>query len=307
MAGLLLAAATGGAALALSTSVTNGLVARYVHVDHRGRLIATKQIGVQVAQMAAGLALPLAAASVGWRQGMLAGALGVLVLLVPSVLALRTATGPLADATRPARSSVGATATARPRHLTPMMFGYGMLTGVCFQAVLFGLPPTGLEELGLDLPVASLAVMALGVAGFAARFGWGFVADRFTNLLTLMVALGLALAASSGAVLLSMGAHSLWAYWAGAVLCGAGFALVPVVLSSAVLRYFPPERVGLVSGVVTASTFLGFAGGPVLFGATVDELGYPAAWWGLLVAGLLSSLIPLVFSVRRRPRGAPAP
>jgi MFS transporter, CP family, cyanate transporter len=305
LAGLLLAAAAAGGALALSTSVTNRLVSQYAEVHRRGRMIATKQMGVQIAQMLAGFACPLVAASFGWRAGIVSGAAVIVVMLVLVLLA----TGSCFDNSPPASGREvlqGSLATqVRPDHLLMVLSVYALLTGICFQATLFGLPLVGYETLRLDARTSSLAVVVLGAVGFAARLAWGVVADRFVRVRTVMIVLGATLFIGEAILLLAVAERSPGAFWAGAAVIGAGFALVPVVLASAVLQYFPVSRVGLISGVVSVSTFSGFAAGPFIFGLAVDHSGYLLAWLCLLLISLVAGLVPWLLSRQRPARPDP--
>lgn len=61
-----------GLAMGINNRLTNRLVALHASRGRRGLVVGVKQSGVKVSHLAAGAALPLLAATVGWRQGLLA-------------------------------------------------------------------------------------------------------------------------------------------------------------------------------------------------------------------------------------------
>lgn len=60
-----------------------------------------------------------------------------------------------------------------------------------------------------------------------------------------------------------------------------------------------PARAYPATGSTQSGVFAGGAIGPLLFGATVERLGYPPAWRGLALAALLGAA--LILAGRRLP------
>jgi len=230
----------------------------------------------------------------------------VVVMLVLVLIATRAY--PVSSPAVPGRVGLatGPAAPVRPGRLLFVLSLYALLTGICFQATLFGLPLAGHEMLRFDVRTASLAVVVLGAAGFAARLAWGLAADQSFRVRGQMAVFAAALFIGEALILCAVITNASWVFWVGTALFGAGFALVPVVLASAVLQYYPVSSVGMMSGVVSVSTFSGFAAGPFLFGLAVDYSGYRLAWLSLLLIALASGLVPWLMS-RHRPGSSESP
>lgn len=297
LAVLLVSAVAGGCSLAISSTVTSKLVSRFVDPRRQGRVLSTKQMGVQFAQVIAGLLFPMVAVVSSWRIGL---ASGIVVTVIAGILIYLTARHHFVEPVETMEVLKNGAVSTRPDSaLLLIMILYALGTGICFQANLFGLPLIGYEQLGLDVAIASRVVVVLGAVGFISRLGWGMLADRPFNIRTVMLVLGAGLILGELAVLTAIGTGLTWSFWVGAVLVGTFFALVPVVLSAIVLKYFSHNRIGLVSGFISVSTFGGFAAGPLLFGVVADTWGYMHSSVILVGTALVAGLVPWLIPRRR--------
>lgn len=288
---LLIAAIAGGCSLAFSATVTNKLVSQFVDPQRQGRVLSTKQMGVQFAQVIGGLLFPLIAVSFGWRVGL---ASGIVVAFLAGALSFFLAkhlfTEPVNVA--PKMPEAGGSTTHSNSALLLIMVLYALGTAICFQSNLFGLPLIGYERLDMNVANASKVVVLLGAVGFISRLTWGMFADRPFDIRRVTLVLGAGLVLGEIAVAVAVTSEILWTFWLGVALIGSFFALVPVVLSAIVLQYFPHKRIGLISGLISVSTFAGFAGGPLLFGLVSDTSGYEYSSLMLVGIALVAGIVP---------------
>lgn len=91
---------------------------------------------------------------------------------------------------------------------------------------------------------------------------------------------------------------SAWLVWPGALLFGATAVAWNSVGMLAVLAAVDPAEAGRASGIVLFGFYSGFVPGLLLFGATVDAVGYGAAW--VLVLAVLGAAAVLMLPTRRR-------
>lgn len=285
---LLISALAGGCSLAISATVTNKLVSQFVAFRRRGRVLSTKQMGVQIAQVIAGFLFPAVAVYFGWRAGLAAGVLVAIIGLIIIVVSTRQSFVEHVDQPQRLVSSINDSSNTR---LLSAMVVYALVTSLCFQSNLFGLPLMGYEELGFNVSTASAVVVVFGAVGFISRLVWGVFADKPFNIKMVIFALGIGLFLAEIAIRLSVWFGVAWAFWLGAVLVGTFFALVPVVLSAVILQNFSARRIGLISGVISVSTFAGFAAGPLLFGIVADTWSYQHSSFVILAITAVASLV----------------
>ncbi|WP_231498749.1 MFS transporter [Corynebacterium glutamicum] len=285
---LLISALAGGCFLAISATVTNKLVSQFVAFRRRGRVLSTKQMGVQIAQVIAGFLFPAVAVYFGWRAGLAAGVLVAIIGLIIIVVSTRQSFVEHIDQPQRLVSSINDSSNTR---LLSAMVVFALVTSLCFQSNLFGLPLMGYEELGHNVSTASAVVVVFGAVGFISRLVWGVFADKPFNIKMVIFALGIGLFLAEIAISLSVWFGVAWAFWLGAVLVGTFFALVPVVLSAVILQNFSACRIGLISGVISVSTFAGFAAGPLLFGIVADTWSYQHSSFVILAITAVASLV----------------
>ncbi|MDQ0120824.1 MFS family permease [Pseudarthrobacter defluvii] len=296
-AGFIASAVVGGAALGMSNPLTNRMVNVLAHPAHRGRIVATKQVGVQVAQVISALIYPMVAGLLNWRAGPGIGAFLVVVALgVILAWLLPRSLFPAKDGS--SLHPVGDEIRASPRFGMIVLTLYAVLSGIIYQAAFLTLPLFAHEVFALTPGAAALTGAVLGAAGLVSRLAWGTMSDKRQNAASaLLLVAGLTSISLLLLVLAAMYTAG-WALWAGTVLYGVSGTAVTVVLTSTILLHFPPARIGRVSGVVALGTFAGFAFGPMLFGFMVDSAGYPVAWTALAVCAALAGCLIVVTRAR---------
>ena len=242
----------------------------------RSLIFGLKQCGVPAGAMMVAALAPILATHFGWRAGVLAVALFVLLLalaLQPLRAALDTdRMAPGGAPLRPwqdAKSSLSILRDdARIRALTIAASSFG-IAQFCFgsffvvwQVQVMG---TGLEQAGLMLALAQ-------VGGVAGRIAWALVADR-VGAVPVLLALGVAIACACGLLVLAGPAWPTLLIAAIAVAMGASAIGWNGVLLGEVARVAPAGRVG----AATAALGFAFAGTmivmPTLFSALVLTTG----------------------------------
>ncbi|MPZ89664.1 MAG: MFS transporter [Nitriliruptorales bacterium] len=166
--------ALSGVAFALTDPGLAILVTRAVPATRQGLAFGVKEASIPIATLAAGLAVPLIALTLGWRWAFMGGLLPLagLVIVLPRI-DLTGRGGPA-----PERTLDAATAAEGPPHMTLVLvtvaaaLGSGAASGVGVflteSAVAMGLSPA---SAGLLLAVGS-------VAGIVTRITTGILADR---------------------------------------------------------------------------------------------------------------------------------
>jgi EmrB/QacA subfamily drug resistance transporter len=180
-----------------------------------------------------------------------------------------------------------------PRHLDPgrqhynVTLGILTLAGTAFslqQTMVFPALGTFREEFGSSTAWTTWVLTGFLVSGAVLTPILGKLGDQFGKERLLLIALGLFLAGCLGAAC----AWNIWSLIAFRVVSGAGGALFP--LSFAIIRdEFPPEKVKVGIGLLSAVFGVGGGFGIVLSGVIVDHFS-----WRLLF--LLGS-IPVALSI----------
>ncbi|MBA2475011.1 MAG: MFS transporter [Actinobacteria bacterium] len=166
------------------------------------------------------------------------------------------------------------------------------LAGTAFalqQTMVFPALPTFQRELGGSTAWATWVLTGFLVAAAVATPILGRLGDQYGKERVLLVSLALFLVGSAGAA----AAWNLWSLIGFRALAGAGGAVFP--LSFAIIRdEFPPERVKVGIGLLSAVFGVGGGLGIVLSGVIVDNL----SWRWLFVLGSIPVALSLVL-VRR--------
>lgn len=276
-----------GCAQSLSNPVTNRLISSYAPARARGTLMGVKQSGVQMAQLSAGLVIPGLALLIGWRGGL---AVAILIAAVGILITWRHV---------PRRSSIGTGRRSSVGGALPSavwwLTAYAMLTGAALQASNVYMPLYGYEELDLSVASAGLTTAVLGGVGLVARIAWGRAADRMSSPRLPLLVLSLVAGFGAACIFLAGSLHSTALLWGGAVLFGASGVAANVVVMVAVLQVSPRQVIGRASGVLAIGLYLGFALGPVSFGAVVDSTGrYDIGWIAVVMAFVAAAVLVLV-------------
>lgn len=297
--GLLPAVLLAGVAIGANNLVTNRLIAVHIPDGRRGLVIGVKQIGVKLAHVAAGAAVPVLAVTLGWRQGLRLLALGV---ALAAVLALRAIPGrqTAPNGAPPAQDEPEAHLSDRVRWLRY----YAVFMGVGMSAITTYLPLHAVQNVGLSLVEGGLVVTLLGATAVAARLIWAAVAERSRQPAMVLAVLsaggGLSLAAIAMAP-----AVGPWLLWLGSATAGATAGGWNVVAHLTVVSEIELERAAAATGLVQATFMIGLAVGAPLFGLLVESTGsFQLAW---LVAGALSgAALTTAWRERTRRKTQPA-
>ncbi len=289
---LLASGLVSGFAQGWANPATNASIAAQVDSGDRGTITGLKQSGVQVSTFLAGLTLPIASSTVGWRT-----AVGAYAVVALAIAALARQQHP-ADRQPTLRSSdVLAASVGKPssgadtldRSVYRMAI-YALLLGLAGGSVFRFLPLFAEEEVGFSTELAGLVVAANGLLAIAARVWWGRITEGgFSTVRGLaLMAVGSAL---SSALLLIAPEVSV-ALWVFAVLAAFTAGAWNVVAMLAVIGSVPMSLQGKATGVV----MLGFLGGlsiaGPLTGWSVDTTGsYTVAWVSTIVVSLLGAVV----------------
>lgn len=297
--GLLVAVLLAGVAIGANNLATNRLIAIHVPDGRRGLVIGIKQIGVKLAHVAAGAAVPVLALAFGWRQGLVLLAVGVAVAAALSLLGV------------PGHSSMSrgdARAAAQPAadlgSRVRWLRYYAMFMGVGMAAITTYLPLHAVQNVGLSLVEGGLVVTLLGTTAVVARLVWAAVAERSRQPATVLAMLGIGGGLSLAAIAMAP-VVAPWLLWCGAATAGATAGSWNVVAHLTLVSEVEPERAAAATGLVQATFLLGLAFGAPLFGILVESTGsFQLAW---LVAGALSgAAVATAWRERMRRQTRPA-
>lgn len=275
-----------GLAVAITDPGLAILVDRAIPLAKQGLAFGIKEASIPAATLAAGIAVPAIALTVGWRWAFTVGAipwLAVMVLL-PRLDARprfdREQQPPPSDSVRGQKRRALLLASAGAALGTAAASGVGIF--LTDSAVAMGLSP---GSAGILLAVGS-------VAGIVARVGTGWMADRTGGpqfkLIAAMLAIGaltMALGGTGNTALLVLG--TIGAFTGGWAWTGIFF--LSLVKAN-------PERPGAVAGLGTAGLGVGNATGPVLFGVAAQSFSYGVAW---LVAAVLAGAAAILMAAAR--------
>ena len=277
----------GGLGIALTDPGLAILVDRAIPVRRHGLAFGVKEASIPAATLAAGIAVPAIALTVGWRWAFAIGLLPWLVVLLllpklhiePRPYRPTIATDQARSSSHTRRRLVIATLAAALG--TTAASGIGIF--LTDSAVSMGLSPAGA---GLLLATGSLA-------GIVARVATGVVADRTGGPQFSLIAVMLA----AGAVTMVLGGTgNIWLLILGAI--GAftgGWAWTGVFFLS--LLKTRPDRPGAVVGIGSAGAGIGNAAGPLVFGVVAQAFSFRAAW---LTAAMIAGMASLLMAMAHR-------
>lgn len=277
-----------GMAMALTDPGLAILVDRALPLTRQGLAFGIKEASIPAATLAAGIAVPAIALTVGWRW---AFAVGVIPWIVVLVLLPRLDARPRSEResipTATTAPGTGSKRTALLLASAAAALGTAAASGVGIfltdSAVAMGMSPGG----------AGFLLATGSVAGIIARVGTGVMADRTGGpqfkLIAVMLAIGaltMALGGSGNTALLVLG--TIGAFTGGWAWTGLFF--LSLVKTN-------PDRPGAVAGIGTAGLGVGNATGPLLFGVLAQAFSYGVAWLAAaIIAGLAAVLMALARS-----------
>ncbi|WP_433209326.1 MFS transporter [Nocardia sp. CA-107356] len=289
---LMVAVGLGGAPQALANPATNKAILAAVPVSRRAGVTGTKQSGVQLGAVAAGLPLTAMAAVVGWR-GSVALAAGTAV--VAALWIRRTLP---ADPHRIEQAANGIGLATESSSVVRWLAVYSLFLGAGMASINTYLALFGEQRIGLGAATAGMLVAVLGVAGIAGRIGWAKAAGRPG--VAVVLPAGLACGSAVAALLLAAAPLVDGLIWAAVIAVGtfgmAGNAVSMVV----VIQRAAPGRAGRDSALVSAGFFSGFALGPPLFGALLPGIGYSRGWLMVAAEFAIAAVVATVWALRDR-------
>lgn len=289
---LLAAGAVAGLAMGINNPVTNRLVALHAVPGRRGLVVGVKQSGVKVSQLAAGAVLPVLAATIGWRQGL---------LLVTGVVSLGAVAGRWGLPRQTGRVQGSSVTDADAREQVRWLRWFAMTMAVGVSAITTYLPLFAVERVGMGLTGAGAVVGTFAITATVARLAWAAAAERLGDpTLSLRVLSGLA--ALGLAVLASADTLGPAALWAGTVVTGATIGSWNVVAHVTVVSEVPAGHAASASGFVQSAFFLGLGLGAPLFGGFVQFMGGFSVAWGATILLTLWAFALASFERRRRDR-----
>lgn len=256
------------------------LITRTLSPRSHGLAFGIKEASIPAATLAAGLAVPAIALTLGWRWAFGIGLvpLAILLALLPRLgrdgTVERTVIPDHSTPSRPWRRAVLQVAAAAA-------FGSTAASGVGVflteSAVAMGFAPGA----------AGLLLAAGSVAGIATRVLAGIQADRtggpqigFIAAMLGTGALAMALASVGTPALLmvgTLGAFSAGWGWSGLLF----FSLVRST----------PASPGAIAGIGLAGLAIGNAVGPLAFGATAESFSFTTAWLGAAAMAAVGAVL----------------
>jgi len=294
-----------GVTLPLVDTGTARAFATSVPINRRGRAFGVKEASVPMASLLAGLAVPLLAATVGWRLAFLGGVLVAPVIVLSLNLALpvdprrsRPRAGPRSSlpavgAAPDGEPDPGRPATSprlrRPVRLLAVSFA---LAGAGAAAVVTFLVPTATAN-GMSSARAGLTLAVASGGGIVARLAAGAMADRAPATLgpALMSAM---LAGAIGTAGLAMAPQGIAFVVVAVLTLTAGWGWTG--LGFAALTQATPQAPATAAGAGILGLAVGGTLGPVLFGRLVVSGSYPLGWTvisGLFLAGTICAYLGL--------------
>jgi len=298
--------------LCYGPSVSGGgdILQRLAPPQHRNLLFSIKQAGVPLGGVLAGLALPFAAALLGWRGAVLAAA-ALPVLTILAVQPMRAAL----DAGRDRTRRLDARAFLSPRNLTRPLAVLGQAPGLvpvglagCCMAVGQGawfafLVTYAAIELHFTLPMAGALFATMQLVSIGGRMLLGWLSDRLVPGLVVLRLCCLASAATTGVLALSGPGWPAWSLFLLAAVAGIAVSSWNGVQNAEMARRAPP---GMIAETMAGGTVLIFAGyivGPPMFGAVALLSGGMGTAFAVNAAVTLLALVPLAW-LGRAPRAA---
>ncbi|UTV29116.1 MFS transporter [Photobacterium atrarenae] len=270
--GMALAIAVCGIAQALANPVTNQAIASQVPPSRKALMVGVKQSGVQLAALAAGSVLSLAATEWGWRSAF--------ALMIPLCFGMA---GLVAGKHWQARVPV-IRISARGQgdklvlvYLLVMQAG----VGVTLAAFITQIPMVA-AQIGMSTQQAAFLITLFGGVGIVSRLVLTPLASRLRHesdlLLILYPVAGLSLLCAFSATQAWQ-----WLIYVGVVGIGSTLVATNAVAMAMVIQYPVFGEIPTASGRVSAAFFGGLASGSLLFQTAASLTEYFHAGIGLLL------------------------
>ena len=229
-----------------------------------------KETAAPAASIAAGLAVPLVALTLGWRWSCVGGA--VLSFLV-GIAAIRVDAAPKPAAGERARRRVPLTpAHRRALFAIAVVAGCGAVGGNTIGTFLVDF---GVRGVHLAEGVAGIVFAITGLGTVIGRLGFGWLADQPYARRPLRLTAVAMVVGSSGYLLVATASPA--SFVVGAILAGmVGWAWSPLMHFAVVTAY--RENIASVTGVLITGFATGSFAGPLLLGQLAQGVGYRIIW-----------------------------
>jgi predicted MFS family arabinose efflux permease len=272
----------GGCAFSLGQAGANRLLIRSVRT-RQGLAFGLKQAAAPAASGLAGLSVPIATLTLGWRW-----AFGLVAVFAVAIFAFSGAseTSPTTRASRAHRVPP----LERRAALLVLAIAFAFATAASASVLAFyvdsavgaGTPP---RLAGAILAVGSLLTIIV-------RLLLGVLSDRLERG-HLRLCAGLLAFGAFGYVLLATGRPGPMAL--GAIMAMAGAWGMNGVFWFAVVRAYS-DQPGALTGALLPGTLLGGAVGPMALGFLGDAFGYSASWWSGAFLAMSAATVMLLGS-----------
>jgi MFS family permease len=168
-----------------------------------------------------------------------------------------------------------------------------LATMFCLLMIMVHIVPH-VTDIGISSTTAAGILSAIGGISMVGRFVTGVAIDRIGNRLSMIICLILLILA----LLWLQLAGELWMFYLFAVVYGFGHGGLFTVISPIVAEYFGIRSHGTLFGIVSFSTTVGGAIGPVIAGHIFDTTGsYSLAFWICTSVGALA--LVLILTLRK--------
>lgn len=270
----------GGVANGAVHPAANALLAEGVQ-GRLGLALGLKQAAMPASTVAAGLAVPLIALTVGWRVAFALAAMASLTLLV--------------GARRMGSDIVRQTSV--PASRVPPPFSGGIFTALVVGAALGAtasstlgafMADSGVRFSGLGEATTGLVVATAGTVGMATRIGVGWYVDGRHERTPYLASILMLLLGAGGLLLVGTGDPQL--YLLGAVVAyGAGWGWQGLIHFAVITK----SRAG--AARATGRLLTGFASGsalgPVFLGHAAERFGYGRMWALAAMAAVAGAIV----------------
>ena len=303
LAALVVASILLGAAMSVMTPAAAHILFRFSPPKHRNLLFSIKQTCVPAGWMIMALVAPPVTLLFGWQWAVgltMVFALAMIVALQPVRALWDDDRGQQRGGVRQ-QAREGMVLLWRIPQLRWLSAASLFMSGV--QLCLSSFAVTMLvQEANYGLVAAGVMLSVAQGAGVTGRIAWGWIADRFGNCLTLLIAMSAAMVVCCGAMTLITPAWSpaltalLFLAFGASAIGWNGLFLAEVA------RLSPPGKVSIATSGAMVWNFAGILIGPALFALLYRINGSYAQTYGLLtlfaVAGF-AFLLMTAASARR--------
>lgn len=298
--------AIAGLAHAVMMPAVNRLMVSRIPPQRFGLAFGLKMTGPPVAMLIAGLSVPLLVVHIGWRAiYVLLGA--ACVLLIRAVRVPKGGEGRRVIRLWPRRSlhTDGSARIAGSIRRTAFagrgaraLVGLGFVAEFVASGSILTFFVGAAHEAGIAGDVAATVLAVASVLALTARIAGGLVCDR-TGVHPLRLSSAMFVIGSVGVVGIASGRPALML--AGAVVGLVGTWGFTNMIWIALMRAFP-QSPGRATASMAWAILLGGGLGPIVFGLSVEALGYSASWLWVAVVSIFGCLANIAAA-----RALPAP